>query len=152
MSLFNSPTLFQCPAFRTLCTLIFSSFFHQTQSKLNSLRPWSRKVNTLQLELGKQKNYAESRENKLNYFLLAEYKSSLDYFYLPLPCTPYPLPPPTKCVFMFDPRPKEISTKAWLLSHVCYFKMEGSIDRKQRGIPKLRDLLRRQRRESEVIV
>ncbi|KAL9959390.1 hypothetical protein ACROYT_G032712 [Oculina patagonica] len=27
--------------------------------------------------------------------------------------------------------------------------MEGSIDRKQRGIPKLRDLLRRQRRESE---
>ena len=28
--------------------------------------------------------------------------------------------------------------------------MEGSIDRKQRGIPKLRDLLRRQRRESEV--
>jgi len=28
--------------------------------------------------------------------------------------------------------------------------MEGSIDRKQRGIPKLRDILRRQRRESEV--
>ena len=66
---------------------------------------------------------------------------------------PAPSPPPDQMhIFMFDPRPKEISTKAWLLSHVCYFKMEGSIDRKQRGIPKLRDLLRRQRRESEVTV
>ena len=74
-------TLFQCPAFRTLCTLIFSSFFHPTQSKLISLRPWSRKVNTLQLEARKQKNYAE-------------YKSSLDYFSLPHPCTPHTLPTP----------------------------------------------------------
>ena len=102
---------------------------------------------------GKTEQLCGVKRNNLNYFLLAEYKSSLDYFYLPLPCTPLPPPhPPTKSIFMFDPRPKEISTKAWLLSHVCYFKMEGSIDRKQRGIPKLRDLLRRQRRESEVTV
>ena len=98
-------------------------------------------VNTLQLEAGKQKNYAE-------------YKSSLDYFYLPPPL--HPLPPPTNQKHFYVRSEahsiQEISTKAWLVSHVRYFKIEGSIDRKQRGIPKLRDLLRRQRRDSEVTV
>ena len=136
-------TLFQCPAFRTLCTLIFSSFFHPTQSKLISLRPWSHKVNTLTVGSGKTEK-------------LCRVQIKLGLLFPPPPPPlhpPAPSPPPDQMhIFMFDPRPKEISTKAWLLSHVCYFKMEGSIDRKQRGIPKLRDLLRRQRRESEVIV
>ena len=50
-----------------------------------------------------------------------------------------------------DPQTENwVWVEAWILSKCLISKMEGSIDRKQRGIPKLRDLLRRQRRESEV--